>query len=59
MGGAQFVCRSGAKMRVGMVPKERKYRFRIKEHERFIILEALEDLSARLERLHRSLQGSV
>jgi hypothetical protein len=46
-------------MRVGMVPKERKYRFRIKEHERFIILEALEDLSARLERLHRSLQGSV
>ena len=30
-------------MGVGTVPKEREYRFRIKEHERFIILKALED----------------
>jgi hypothetical protein len=30
-------------MGVGTVPKEREYRFRIKEHDRFIILKALED----------------
>jgi len=30
-------------MGVGAVPKEREYRFRIREHERFIVLKALED----------------
>lgn len=33
----------GAKMNTQMVPKEKEYRFRLKEHERFLILKALED----------------